>query len=229
MTAGRLAGALAAWRAAPGGRSRAAVLAALPDSTVFLAVTPAPGAEGGTAMSVVSLRAPDGRRALLAFSNLAELSGWRSDVRPKAIGGGAACAGAVADGAAALLLDPAGAHFAVGPGELTELAGGRVPAVGVALSTHSGALCAPPGPVDPALLRALGAALAGEPVTAARVLAGPAGAVLGVVPARPLDAAALAALAGRVAARLGPELPRAGLDLALVAPGGPGHAVPIAR
>ncbi len=59
---------------------------------------------------------------------------------------------------------------------------------------------------------------------AARLLDGPDGPVLGVVPRTPLDPAALAALAQRLAPRLS-----APLDLAVVAPGGPGAEVPLRR
>jgi hypothetical protein len=142
-----------------------------------------------------------------------------------------ACATALADGAAALLLDPPGAALAVTAGELTALAAGRVPVPGTGLATRrtQAALGPLPAAPEPALLRALAAALADEPVDAAQLLQGPDGPVLGVVPSAAVDAGALAALASRVAGRLGPSLTAHGLDLAVVAPDGPGTEVPLRR
>jgi hypothetical protein len=102
-----------------------------------------------------------------------------------------------------------------------------VPVAGAPLATRTGtaALAEPADEPDPALVAALAHALRPERPRAARLLDGPAGPVLGIAPRRPLDAAALAALAGRIVSRLGPALPAAGLDLAVVPPTGPGHRV----
>ena len=113
---------------------------------------------------------------------------------------------------------------------LRELADGRVPVPGAGLSTRAvtGALTGPSS-ASPVLVAALGAALRAEPVAAARLLVGPDGPVLGVVPSQPLRAAELAALAERVRSRLGADLPAGGLDLAVVPADGVGEAVPLGR
>jgi hypothetical protein len=137
-----------------------------------------------------------------------------------------ACAAALEDGAVAVLVDPPGAALVVTGTELRELAGGRVPVAGAPLSSsRSSHVLTAPAHADAALLRALADALHGEPVRAARLLAGPDGPVLGVVTGEPQAPAALAALAGRV-------LPRAGvpeLAVAEVPADGPGVPVPLRR
>jgi len=100
-----------------------------------------------------------------------------------------------------------------------------VPGAGLAGRRTTEALTAPATAPDPALLAALAEAVAPERLKAARLLDGPSGPVLGVAPRRPLDPAGLAALAGRVAARLGEQLPPQGLDLAVVPPKGPGARI----
>ena len=236
----RLAAALDAWRRGPSPAARAEVLAALSGARVFLAlaaratathVDAATGlrAESTAEMALLSVQGRDGARALPAFADGHEVQRWRAEARPVPVPGPLACATARDDGAAALLLDPSGAALVVGPDELAELAAGGVPVPGSAVSTRQGrgALQAPAGPVDPALLGALADALAGEPVVAARGLDGPAGPVRGVVPDGRPGPAALAALGDRVARRLGPALPADGLDLAAVPPDGPGVPVPL--
>jgi hypothetical protein len=133
---------------------------------------------------------------------------------------------ALDDGAVALVVDPQGAALVLAGAELTELAAGRVPVAGAPLSARSTTeqLTAPAVEPDGDLLRRLGQALAGEPVTAARLLDGPDGPVLGVVPEHPLSPASMAALAGRIAPRLSEPL-----DLTVVPPGGPGVPVPLRR
>ncbi len=51
--------------------------------------------------------------------------------------------------------------------------------------------------------------------------------MLGLVPRVPLAAEELVALVARVRERLGADLPRDGLDVAVVPPHGPGTAVPL--
>lgn len=236
----RLAVALRAWATTPSPTARAEVLAALSGARVFLALaaratgtevsaTTGLAHERGAQMALLSVVSASGARALPAFSDGHAVQRWRTEARPVPLPGPQACATALDDDAA-LLLDPPGA-FAVTRDELAALAAGRVPVPGTRLSTRrtTTALTAPGSPADPRLVAALAAALAPEAVTAARLLQGPDGPVLGVVPADGPDAAALAALAARVAERLGPRLPDGGLDLAVVPPEGPGQAVPLPR
>jgi hypothetical protein len=237
----RLVAALSAWRAAPSPATRAQVLAALVDARVFLALAARAGdtevgahglrQERSAEMALLSVVGAGGARALPAFPSGNAVPAWRDEARPVPVQGPLACRTALDDGAAALLLDPGGADLVVGAGELAALAEGRVPVPGTSVSTRRAAvaLTAPASPPDPALLAAAGAALAGEPVRAARVLDGPAGPVLGVVPERALGPAELAALADRVAGRLGGVLPDGGLDLAAVPADGPGVPVPLPR
>ena len=237
----RLAAALGAGAGTP--LARAEVLAALADARVFCAVTadatgrePAPTtglrAESGARVAVVLLEAAGGARALPVFPDLASLRRWRLDLRPAPLSGSQACAAAVDEGAEAVLVDPAGAAVALSSSELGALARGWVPVSGTALAARrtTRELRPPPGPADPALIAALRTALHGEPLLLeARLLEGLDGPVLGVVPDRPLEPAVLAALAGRIAARLGRALPSEGLDLAVVAADGPGERVLPAR
>ena len=231
----RLAAALAAGTATMA--ARAELLAALADARVFAAVTAtatgveptASGlrAESGAELAVVLLQAPDGSRALPVFSDLAALRRWRLDARPVPLTGPQACAAALDEQASTVLLDPAGAAVALAAGEVATLAAGWVPVAGSSLASrrttgHFGPLALP---ADPRLVAALRAALAGEPLVSARLLSGPDGPVLGVVPRADLDAAALTGLAGRVVHRLGAELPAAGLDLAVIPADGPGEQV----
>ncbi|MGB8649169.1 MAG: SseB family protein [Mycobacteriales bacterium] len=213
---------------------RAAVLAALVDARVFATITATATAEEAAAatglraessaeMAVVLLEAPDGARALPVFSDLAALKRWRLDGRPVPLTGAEACAAALDEGAEAVVVDPAGAAVTVH--ELSALAAGWVPVEGSSLQSRTGEaeLVAPTGPAPAALVSALRSALAPERLRSARLLQGPDGWVLGVAGRAPLDPAALAALAHRVLGRLGPALPAEGLDLAQVAPRGPGE------
>ncbi len=215
---------------------RGELLAAFVGARVFAAVTATSTAEhtaaatglrveSTAAMAVVLLEAPDGSRALPVFPDLASLQGWRAEARPVPLTGAQACAAAVGEGASAVLLDPSGAAVALT--ELPTLAEGWVPVAGSSVATRHAdtELREPAAPAPEDLVAALRAVLAGEGLRAARLLDGPDGPVLGVVPRVPLGPAALAALAQRIADRLGPRLPAAGLDLAQVALRGPGQDV----
>lgn len=232
----RLVVALAAHDGSPA--SRAAVLAALVDARVFLALsaralghersaTTGLVQESEAEMSLLSLGSATGGRALPAFPDGHEVQRWRPEARPVRVMGPQACSTALEDGADVLLLDPAGARVAITRDELAELAAGRVPVPGTALSARHGA--APDQPLDdPALVAALARALAGERgLRQARLLLGQDGPVLGLVPRSPLPPADLAALASRVADALGSDLPAVGLDVVVVAADGPGTAVPV--
>lgn len=77
-------------------------------------------------MSVVMLRAADGRRALLAFTGLDSLRAWQADARPVPVTLDRAAQTARAEGVAALLVDFAGPHPLVLDGEvLGSLAAGH--------------------------------------------------------------------------------------------------------
>jgi hypothetical protein len=230
-----LAAALTAWAAQPSAAGRARVLAALVTARVFAAVQarstaehvdPGTGlrAESTAEMALLTLAGSSGR-ALPVFLDVPSVTGFADGARPVRLQVPEACAAALDDGAVAVVVDPPGAGLVLGGGELRELAAGRVPVPGAALSarTTSAELTSPADP-DAGLLSALAAALEGEPVRAARLLDGPDGPVLGVVPRGALPPAALAALAARLAPRLA-----APLDLAVVPPEGPGAPVPLRR
>lgn len=223
--------------AALAGGSRAEVLAALADARVFAAISATSTAEHTTEaglraestaeMAVLMLEA-GGSRALPVFLAVGDVRRWRLEARPVRLTGPQACQAARDDGAEAVVLDPDAAAFALTAAELATLADGWVPVEGTGLATRrTDAALTAPGDVPPELVEALARALRPERLRAARLLAGPDGLVLGVAPRRPLPPVELAALAHRVMTRLGPDLPPAGLDLAQVAPRGPG--VPVVR
>ena len=247
----RLAAALTIWRATTSPADRAEVLAALCGARVFVAITatstaehvePGTGlrAESSAEMALLSLVGSAGGRAVPLFLDAGGPVAFRTGARPLPLPAPEACSAALQDGAVAVLLDPPGAALPLSGEELRELACGRVPIAGTALSARlTSTALHEPGEVDPALVRALSAALRDEPVRQARLLEGPDGLVLGVTPDRDadldtadldaagLDAAGLAALAGRVLPRLRGVLPPAGLDLAVVGPDAPGRVVPL--
>lgn len=230
-----LAAALAGWAAGPGPTTRARALAALASARVFAAVTARSTAEhvdAGTGlraestaeMALVTLAGSSGR-GVPVFLDVPAVTGFAEGARPVPLTAAQACSAALDDGAVAVVVDPAGAALVLTGVELSELAAGRTPVPGAALSarTTTAGLRTPAAP-GRHLLDRLGRALRGEPVRAARLLEGPDGLVLGVVPNRDLSPAALAALG----ARLAPHLD-APLDLTAVPLDGPGVPVPIRR
>jgi hypothetical protein len=77
-------------------------------------------------MSVVGIRGPDGRRALLAFTGMDSLQAWDAGARPVPVTLDAVAGAAVDDAAAALLIDVAGPDPLVVDGEiLAHLASGH--------------------------------------------------------------------------------------------------------
>lgn len=218
------------------GGSRAVLLAALPGCRVFAAVTATATSEHVTAsglradstaeMAVLLLEA-DGERALPVFRDVAGVLAFAPSARPVRLLGADACRAALDEGARALVLDPGPDAVVLEEADLRALAGGWVPVPGSGLATRYAetALHPPAAPVAAPLLAALRRALGPERVRAARLLQGPDGLVLGVAAAAPLDPVALAALAQRVAERLGSDLPAGGLDLAQVGVKGPGVVV----
>lgn len=217
--------------AALAGMDRAEVLAALVDARVFAAITATAlateqGAHGLTQeshaeLALALLEAPDGRRALPVFTDLAALRRWRLDVRPVPLTGPQACAAARDEHAVAVVIDPAGPAFTVT--ELATVADGFVPVPGSSLAARRGTpeLLAP-AQVDPSLVTALREALRGQRLRSARLLQSADGLVVGVSPDNPLAPTELAALAQRLVTLLGPALPPGGLDLVQVPPDGPG-------
>jgi hypothetical protein len=226
----RLAAALAGYDGSQA--TRAEVLASLAGARVFIAITATSTAEhveegtglraeSAAQMALVSLVASDGERALPAFADTASLKRWRLDVRPVPVSAPYLCQAALDDGAVAVLLGP----VTLDARELQALAAGYVPVAGAPLAARrtTAELTEPAEEPATGLLAALHEALAPERLKGARLLAGPDGPVLGVVPRTPLAPADLAALAGRVAARLRPEVPA--LDLAVVPAKGPGRKI----
>jgi hypothetical protein len=232
----RLTQALLSYDGTP--RAHAETLAALTGARLFVAITATSTAEhveegtglraeSSAEMALVSLVAADGARALPAFADTGALKRWRLDVRPVPVTASYLAKAALDDGAAAVVLDPAGAAVVLGRLELEALAAGYLPVAGARLAARrtTDALTEPSHEPDPALVRALAEAIRPERLRSARLLDGPGGLVLGVAPKTDLDATALAALAQRVMTRLGAALPDEGLDLAVVPPKGPGHPV----
>jgi hypothetical protein len=230
----RLAAALAAYASSGTAAARAEGLAAVAGARLFAAVTAtrtAEHVEAGTGlraestaeMALLTLVGSGGGRAVPLFLDAAAAVAFRPGARPVPLPGPQACAAALEDGAVAVLVDPPGAGLVVTGSDLRELAGGRVPVAGAALSTaRTATALTAPTDVDDALLLAVAAAVQDEPVRAARLLAGPDGPVLGVVGERALAPAELAALAARV-------LPRAGVpDLALAEVPAEGPGLPVA-
>lgn len=121
-------------------RAPAAVLTALCRARLLVPVVAVGAAAGATVergadglahdkadISAVLMRGRDGRQALLAFSSLERLTGWDAAARPVAVAAADAARAAVAEEAAAVLVDVAGpVPFAVVGDDLRELAAGRV-------------------------------------------------------------------------------------------------------
>lgn len=170
-------------------------------------------------MAVPTLQAPDGRRALPAFTSTETLQRWRPDARPVAVPLQQALLAASHERADTLVIDLAGpvTYQLTGPA-LRALAEGRTTADPLA---------------DPAVTDALRALLAAEPAVLVAHLA-PSGETdatlaLGLAPNAPT-----AEVAQRLAQALATdEVLRArlvrGLDLALLPPGGTSAEEPLYR
>lgn len=88
----RLAAALTAWSAAPSGTAETELLALLADARLLVPIVAVLGeteigpdgrkGEKTSDMAVATLRLPDGRRGLPAFTSLDALARWRPDARP---------------------------------------------------------------------------------------------------------------------------------------------------
>ncbi|MDI5973617.1 SseB family protein [Streptomyces sp. SL13] len=130
----RLAAALTAWAADRSAEDR--VLAALPAARLLVPVVAVLGEvetgpdglarEKTSDMAVPTIEAPDGRRALPAFTSVASLARWRADARPVAVPLGQALRALAHEQAGTLLIDLAGpvTYELTGPA-LHALAAGR--------------------------------------------------------------------------------------------------------
>lgn len=79
-------------------------------------------------MAAVLMTAPDGRRALLAFSGVETMRGWDPEARPVPVAAPYAAATAVQEGADALLVDLGSDHrFTLGGDDLHRVAAGWRP------------------------------------------------------------------------------------------------------
>jgi hypothetical protein len=106
--------AIAALRKGKG--DEAGVVASLATARVFIPIVAqlaeeAEGQDGLQAdkqadMALVTLKAPDGRTAMPAFTSAAALSAWHPDARPVAVYAARAALSAVSEGAELLVLDP---------------------------------------------------------------------------------------------------------------------------
>lgn len=166
-----------------------------------------------------------GERALPIFPSLLALRRWNLAARPIPLTGGQACAAALDERAGAVLVDPMGTAVVLDRTEVEALASGWVPVPGTTLTARLGEteFTALAVPAPKAFVLALQAALEGEGLRSARLLQGPDGIVLGVAAAHLAGPAELAALASRVLARLGHDLPATGLDLTQVRSHGVGQ------
>jgi hypothetical protein len=107
-----------ALRRVAGGAGLEVAIAALCDARVLVPVvalrgdetgsTDADDGEGTVDMAAVLLTGRDGRRALLAFTDLAALAGWDAHARPVPVTTPQAAQSALAEGADALVVDVAG-------------------------------------------------------------------------------------------------------------------------
>ncbi|MGW1074810.1 SseB family protein [Streptomyces sp. NPDC002537] len=213
-----LTAALAAWSADPaGGDSR--VLAALRGARLLVPVVAVLGEvetgpdglkrEKTSDMAVPTLQAPDGRKALPAFTSTESLARWRADARPVAVPLHQALQAAAHEKADTVVLDMAGPvpYQLTGPA-LLALAEGRRSADPLA---------------DPSVTDALRAVLAAEPGVLRAHLA-PSGDADGTLALEPAPGTAPGEVAQRIAGALAAdEVLRArlvrGLDLALLPPG----------
>ncbi|MCD9143376.1 SseB family protein [Streptomyces albireticuli] len=152
-----LAQALASWAADPAAEGR--VLAALPGARLLVPVVAVLGEvetgpdglkrEKTSDMAVPTLQAPDGRKALPAFTSIETLARWRADARPVAVPLHQALQAAAHEKADTIVLDMAGpVPFQLTGPALLALAEGRGSADPLA---------------DPAVADALRAVLAAEP------------------------------------------------------------------
>ena len=217
-----LARALTAWQG--GSATEAEVLSALSGARLLVPVVAVlgeaeTGADGlrrekSSDMAVPTLTAPDGRRALPAFTSTRALAAWQQDARPVAVPLRQALSAAAQEEADTLLLDLAGPvpYELTGPA-MRLLAQGRDPA-GPDLAS------------DAQLTDALRAVLTAEPgVAGAHLSPGDAGSD-GTLALALAEGADPQAVGGRVARVLAEdEALRArlvhGLDLALLPPGSP--------
>lgn len=212
-----LAAALAAY--AENRAAEAAVLAALHTARLLVPVVAVLGEtetgpdglrrEKTSDMAVPTIQAPDGRRALPAFTSTAALARWRPEARPVAVPLRQALQALAHEGADTLLIDLAGPVT-------YELTGPELRAASLGPGRRD--------PLeDPAVREALRAATAAEPgVVRAHLIAGQPGSdgTLGLVLAPDAD---VTATGGRIAAALAAdEVLRGalvqGLDLALLPP-----------
>ncbi|MFF7730243.1 SseB family protein [Streptomyces sp. NPDC008001] len=214
-----LTAALAAWAAEPGGGAEPRVLAALRGARLLVPVVAVLGEvetgpdglkrEKTSDMAVPTLQAPDGRKALPAFTSIESLARWRADARPVAVPLHQALQAAAHEKADTIVLDMAGPvpYQLTGPA-LLALAEGRE-------STDPLA--------DPAVADALRAVLTAEPAVRRAHLA-PSREADGTLALALADDAEVSAAVRRIAEALASdEVLRArlvrGLDLALLPAG----------
>ncbi|MCE4944313.1 SseB family protein [Streptomyces albulus] len=220
-----LAAALAAYAADPG--TEPALLTALADARLLVPVVAVLGEvetgpdglrrEKTSDMAVPTLTAPDGRRALPAFTSMETLQRWRPDARPVAVPLRQALLAAAHEQADTVVIDLAGpATYQLTGAALRALAEGRTTADPLA---------------DPAVTEALRAVLAAEPAVVLAHLTPSAETdgtlALGLAPgAAPAEAAQRLAQALSTDETLRGRLVR-GLDLALLPPGAEASGEPL--
>ncbi|MCD0481300.1 SseB family protein [Streptacidiphilus sp. ASG 303] len=208
-----LAAALARWADDPAAVGPE-VLAALPAARLMVPVVAVLGEvetgpdglrrEKTSDMAVPVVEAPDGRRALPAFTSLESLARWRADARPVPVHGRQAVLAAYSERADTLLVDPAGPVA-------YQLTGAPMRAVA------EGRAHVPPAR-DPEVLEAVRRVVADEPAVLRAYLrpAEQTDAVVALVPGPDADEAAVRGAAQRIAAALAAdELLRVRLDLGL--------------
>ncbi|MDX6210921.1 MAG: hypothetical protein QOF82_8 [Frankiales bacterium] len=215
-----LATALGAWAADPGPGTLAEAYAALVDATVLLPVratvvgeqvmeTTGLRAEKEAELAVLTVTLDGGRQVLPAFTTAEAMRRWRIEARPVQSSVRAACRAVLDEGWTGLVVDPGSHDLVLGAAVTRALAEGFLPVAGeetVSVGSLAGVELLPVSPPEAptAVTATLRRGLAREPaVAAAWLLRGGPDLQVGVALRVPLDPAALATVAARLAGRLG--------------------------
>lgn len=131
------------------------LMAALAEARLLSPVVAYPDDEPGHAhMATVSIVAPDGRRAMVAFSGLQALGEWDPGARPVPVSSADLAAQALAEGVDAVLLDRGGSHQAVLTGSMLRALADRRDWVPAHQDAVVGAAVAAVAQGEPSVIRA---------------------------------------------------------------------------
>ena len=81
------------------------VVAAVSAARLIVPIVAVPGADAASDMAAVTLSAPDGRKALPAFTSIDQLAGWDARARPVPVTAQRAALAAIQEGCDAIVLD----------------------------------------------------------------------------------------------------------------------------